>query len=272
MAPALDFPATPTNGQVYTQDGSSWTYDSTKGAWRSSPYEPGAAITSVTAPTNPQNGDIWFDTDDGTMYVYYNDGTSSQWTEMRSQIATSQVGLVPIVPPTVNVSGGTATANTLGQIDFNAVSSISINNVFSSRYDSYKILFRTTTAGANALQIRFRLRAGGTDNSATQYSFGVPLVSNLGNFTSYTGNGLTFFDLGNAATTFSAHNEISVSKPHNSSFWTSMNWTTFSHSSSNTFGGAGGGYHSVNYSADGFTIFPASSTITGTLQVFGFNC
>jgi len=35
--------------------------------------------TSTTSPSNPIDGDLWFDTTDGTMYVYYDDGTSSQW-------------------------------------------------------------------------------------------------------------------------------------------------------------------------------------------------
>ena len=40
----------------------------------------GASIeTSTTSPSNPADGDLWFDTTDGTMYVYYDDGTSSQW-------------------------------------------------------------------------------------------------------------------------------------------------------------------------------------------------
>ena len=41
--------------------------------------ETASIATSTTSPSNPADGDLWFDTTDGTMYVYYNDGTSSQW-------------------------------------------------------------------------------------------------------------------------------------------------------------------------------------------------
>ena len=34
---------------------------------------------SDTAPLSPLNGDLWFDSTDGSLNVYYNDGTSSQW-------------------------------------------------------------------------------------------------------------------------------------------------------------------------------------------------
>ena len=36
---------------------------------------------SVPPPTDPGQGDIWFDTDLGNSYIYYNDGDSSQWIE-----------------------------------------------------------------------------------------------------------------------------------------------------------------------------------------------
>ena len=37
------------------------------------------AETSSTAPSTPSNGHMWFDTNDATLAVYYNDGDSSQW-------------------------------------------------------------------------------------------------------------------------------------------------------------------------------------------------
>lgn len=40
----------------------------------------GASVTtSDTAPSNPSEGDLWYDTTELTTYVYYNDGNSSQW-------------------------------------------------------------------------------------------------------------------------------------------------------------------------------------------------
>jgi len=39
----------------------------------------GSVTTSDNAPVSPSDGDLWFNTNDASMYVYYNDGTSSQW-------------------------------------------------------------------------------------------------------------------------------------------------------------------------------------------------
>ncbi|CAB5219653.1 hypothetical protein UFOVP221_109 [uncultured Caudovirales phage] len=80
---ALDFPSSPTNGQVY----GAYTYDSTKGAWNVTPQTQASVTTSDTAPVNPKSGDQWFYTVDGTMFVYYSDGTSSQWVEQPKSIA-----------------------------------------------------------------------------------------------------------------------------------------------------------------------------------------
>lgn len=42
----------------------------------------GASVTtSDTAPSSPSAGDLWFDTTTLRLYVYYNDGSSSQWVK-----------------------------------------------------------------------------------------------------------------------------------------------------------------------------------------------
>lgn len=45
--------------------------------WKPAVY----ATTNIsdTAPVGPLVGDLWFDSTDGSLNVYYNDGTSSQW-------------------------------------------------------------------------------------------------------------------------------------------------------------------------------------------------
>ena len=41
----------------------------------------GGAAVSSAAPSSANEGDLWYDTDDGRMFVYYNDGGSSQWVD-----------------------------------------------------------------------------------------------------------------------------------------------------------------------------------------------
>jgi len=65
---------TPTSGQVLTFDGTNWT--------PATPPPRGSDVgTGPTPPPNPQQGDLWWDDVGGQLYVYYNDGTSSQWVQ-----------------------------------------------------------------------------------------------------------------------------------------------------------------------------------------------
>lgn len=81
---ALDFPASPTNGQL--DSSGQWTYNSTKQAWQAVPLTQGKTVTSPTPPSSPQNGDQWFNTNDGTLYIYYTDANTSQWVESRAPV------------------------------------------------------------------------------------------------------------------------------------------------------------------------------------------
>lgn len=80
--PALDFPASPTDGQVY----GNWIWSSSKGAWQAKPMESAKTVTSDVPPANPADGDQWFSTVDGVLYVYVVDIDGGQWVESRSAI------------------------------------------------------------------------------------------------------------------------------------------------------------------------------------------
>jgi len=41
----------------------------------------GGVTISATAPSNPSNGNQWWDAEIGQMFIYYDDGTSQQWVE-----------------------------------------------------------------------------------------------------------------------------------------------------------------------------------------------
>ena len=40
-----------------------------------------SVTASDTAPTNPDANDVWYESSTGSWFVYYDDGTSSQWVE-----------------------------------------------------------------------------------------------------------------------------------------------------------------------------------------------
>ena len=81
----LQFPSSPSNNDVYEN----YIYNSTAGAWQKLPGNSFAeAATSDTPPINPNSGDLWWDSDNGNLYVYYDDGTSQQWVSASDGQAT----------------------------------------------------------------------------------------------------------------------------------------------------------------------------------------
>jgi hypothetical protein len=72
---AIDFPANPTVGQRFTSGGIIWTWDGIKWTLSGS----GSISINNAPPTNPLDGALWWDTNSGNMFIYYDDGTSAQW-------------------------------------------------------------------------------------------------------------------------------------------------------------------------------------------------
>tara|TARA_A100001015_G_scaffold228511_1_gene258219 strand:- start:126 stop:1451 length:1326 start_codon:yes stop_codon:yes gene_type:complete len=76
---AINFPDSPSNGDTQTINGSVYTYNSTTGKWDIDGDNTTNVSVSDTAPSGAAAGDQWFNSTDGSLYVYYNDGSSSQW-------------------------------------------------------------------------------------------------------------------------------------------------------------------------------------------------
>lgn len=53
----------------------------------------GASVTvSATAPVSPSAGNLWWSTENGTMYIYYDDGDTQQWVSTTQQGAVGYTG------------------------------------------------------------------------------------------------------------------------------------------------------------------------------------
>tara|TARA_Y100000389_G_scaffold145503_1_gene144086 strand:- start:349 stop:1044 length:696 start_codon:yes stop_codon:yes gene_type:complete len=85
---AINFPDSPANGATHAVGNLSYVYNSTTDVW-----EPSQAVTTATIqisdtpPATAIQGELWHNSSDMKLYVYYNDGTSSQWVVASPQIA-----------------------------------------------------------------------------------------------------------------------------------------------------------------------------------------
>ena len=148
---------------------------------------------------------------------------------------------------------------------FSAVSSVSIDDVFSATYDNYAIIGYLSTS--TSVDITYRLRTSGSDNTASNYQRQLIQASS----TSVSGlrqPNVTLGTLVYSSTAQSAFNTL-ITQPFLSGV------TTFNTSSIQQLGA------SLNYvsevggfvgsqSFDGMSIFVASGTMTGTIRVYGY--
>ena len=109
---------------------------------------------SDTAPASPKNADLWFNSLDGGLLVYYNDGDTNQWVEIAlgSGIDLSQP--VHITNTTVSTSTSTGALIVDGGAGFGSTiyaPVISINEIYDQI--SSTLATSTTTASQVALAI-----------------------------------------------------------------------------------------------------------------------
>jgi len=264
----LDFPTSPTNGQTYN----GYVYSTSVGAWQAKPAAQSPFYTSDTPPSNPVAGDSWFNTNDGTMYIYYNDGNTSQWTEHRSEIARSQVGLVPLTPGSLTVGTGTATVNTKGLVTFTGVTSIALNNIFSTTYDSYRYIITVPTSSATSSTLQFRFRSGTTDNASNIYNnYWAMSLFDTGAFQSNNGTNT----IGSITSLVALTNRFvagsgDIINPMKA-VSTDLFYQGFGYNTGRSFLLSSGINFDGTSTFDGINFICGTGTMTGTVQVYGYN-
>ena len=184
-------------------------------------------------------------------------------------VAASTGGLVAIVPSSVTLGGGSSTTSTNGMVTFTtATTSVLLNGVFSSTYNSYRII-SASKADISTHAITARLSVGGTPSTATKYQSN--LISTIANAASGENSALatSFAFYAQAASLFNTFN-IDVINPFLADV-TRIGGSLMTGSSAGV--SVGGNVNYINTdstSFDGFQIL-LNSSATGTISVFGYN-
>ena len=153
----------------------------------------------------------------------------------------------------------------LNTTSFTSQSTINFDNVFSSSFDNYKIVYNITSATTAGADVLLRMRAGGTTNSSLQYQqgnlfIGVAASLNFGSSNNATSTGFT---IGNCNDTRGGSGEATLYRPFLSQS-TNVNSTGFGNIVYHTTG-----ITTVTTSYDGFTIGISVGTASGTIRVYG---
>lgn len=143
---AIDFPASPALDQVFNApNGASYQWNGT--LWVPIGIS-GALTTSDTPPSSPGAGQLWWNSALGQLFIWYNDGTSSQW--------------VPANPVPVGLGGGLVRE----VIVTTAQPTI---DLFSLGVKSVQVMFKVNLASAGA-SLYMRSATGSTPLTSATYS------------------------------------------------------------------------------------------------------
>ena len=179
-------------------------------------------------------------------------------------------GLKPIVPSSVAIGSGSSSTSALGTVTFTGASSVSLNGVFSSTYDNYKILFNHSVSAAAG--IRMRLRVSGADDTNNVYGTGMYYRQQGGAGVGNLSDGFTTsYALINDTNSLKGDVSLDLYNPFTANETRlnhQTNWQGYSPLQYYT--NVGGGVFTNTTSFTGFTIFSSSNNMTGTISVYGY--
>lgn len=136
-----------------------------------------------------------------------------------------------------------------------AVSSVSIESIFSSTHDHYLIEYSLDLASSSAT-LRFRMRASSTDDTSSNYYYAGTATESAVGYAGFgtvsTGGGWGRLELWHPGTAVATR-------------FTSQVGSTITAPTAATWAGA----HNVATAYTGITIYPSASTITGSIRVYG---
>jgi len=180
-------------------------------------------------------------------------------------LANGGFGLVLMKPSSV-VNG---TDNGKGTVSFSAVSSVSLNDVFSATYSNY--LIQLTLSGSTTDDVNMRMRVGGSDNSSTVYT----RSSIFQNSTTISGQLISseqsFRGIAQMRSGQDNFSQMTIINPFATAHTTIIQDSTDQVGTANLTQTRRMHTMTVTTSFTGFTVIAASGTITGNVSVYGIN-
>jgi hypothetical protein len=156
----------------------------------------------------------------------------------------------------------------IGANSFAATTAVSIDNIFTSEFDFYRIVC-TFVADSSAVNVSLRLRLGGVDTAGSGYTFN--FLRNTGTSVGGTQNtAASGWRVGVARTTHTSFTSITLANPFKSGSRKNYLFHEFNQDGSTTETNVGGGYNPITTAHDGFKFYAESANnLTGSLKVYG---
>jgi hypothetical protein len=184
-------------------------------------------------------------------------------------LANGGFGLVLVKPSSV-VNG---TDNGKGTVSFSAVSSVSLNGVFNSTYDNYRIVVNGSANSANDGNQFFRVRSGSSDVTSSTYVYSSFIKSGGGSDLSFNSGADTLIKIGaqDSAVVQGQSYCYDIISPFLTQYTKISGNSTFQTDTAAWSGGVVVGLNFNQISYDGFTIGTQNGTFTGIVSIYGYN-
>jgi hypothetical protein len=208
-----------------------------------------------------------------------------------SAIPTPTTGMVSYVGDTGTESATNATIANVPQIQaytgstwqntdgltllstntFTAVSSFQVNNVFTSTFHNYRIIFTQTACTGNDVTVNFKFVDGTTPTSGTGYYYGATGLTAGATLVNVNGSATTSVILARSHSTagdisFFSMDVINPQRTFRSGFL----WSSYNYNGAITFSYVGGGEWDFTEQFEGFNLATSSGTFSGIVSVYGY--
>jgi hypothetical protein len=212
------------------------------------------------------NGSTWVAVGSPTLTANRAVETNGSGALAASSVTATELGYLSGVTSAIQTQLDAKTPGMVkvGATSFTAASSVPINNVFSATYKNYKVYIELTSSVNSGGGFRFRV--SGADNSTANYSQQVMNVFGTSTAVSRTTGATSFSSVmdnnpSGSSAELTIFNPFATSKTylHSHAMYDATNSELLLRSSA----------FNATTSFDGFTLLPASGTITGTLKVYG---
>lgn len=232
------------------------------------PIVAGTAERAALYPSPVQGNTVWR-SDVKYMETYH----TASGTAAAGWYSGQNGGLVPIIPSSITLGSGSATVASNGLITFTSSADFSINGVFSSTYERYRISVNIVTSSADT-GFNSRLKLSGTASTTAYYEAGWFVRTSGGSgVTNAVVNASNWQHANSSVLTNDGRIQhcIELGNPGLAKT-TNMQGQSIGQDASSIYNSNYGGIHDVKTAYDGIQFFTSNSThlITGTVQVYGY--
>lgn len=193
------------------------------------------------------------------------DSISTAETADRARLATleagSLAGLIPVKAATITAATGTAAVSDLGTVTFSGITSLTLDGIFTSKYRNYRIIGASQQSAS--CDVQTKMRVAGADGSGSYYERGWY----------YQSAGISAYDRPAVP-----NHELIWSAAGERGFFVmdllDVTIAEYTRLMSKSWSGIAVDMQGVNAAAiamDGIYFSATSGTMTGHLQVFGYN-